>query len=109
MRPSYYSPKAIMHSNLLSTIPYAEWSSTYCVTVHIDGDTHPPKLLTSVILSEAKDLVLIGHGHAPCHSSLKSRQSGLLDSIKATFFARTQPFMCFSRARAAFTSDVSSK
>ena len=47
-----------MHSNLLSTIPYAEWSSTYCVTVHIDGDTHPPKLLTSVILSEAKDLPL---------------------------------------------------
>src|SRR5712691_8700383 len=62
-----------------------------------------------VILSAAKDLVLIGHGHAPCHSSLKSRQSGLLDSIKATFFARNQPLICFSRARAAFTSDVSSK
>src|SRR2546421_12287982 len=61
-----------------------------------------------VILSKAKDLVLIGHGHAPCHSSLKSRQSGLIDSIKATFFARNQPLMCFSRARAAFTSDVSS-
>jgi hypothetical protein len=60
-------------------------------------------------LSEAKDLVLIGYGHAPRHSSLKSRQSGLTDSIKATFFARTQPFICFSRAIAAFTSDVSSK
>src|SRR5258706_8482175 len=40
-----------------------------------------------VILSVARDLVLIGHGHAPCHSSLKSLQSGLIDSIKATFFA----------------------
>jgi len=72
--------------------------------------SHPYVILSHpyVILSKAKDLVLIGHGHAPCHSSLKSRQSGLIDSIKATFFARNQPLMCFSRARAAFTSDVSS-
>src|SRR5437764_7378188 len=47
--------------------------------------SHPYVILNPyVILSEAKDLVLIGHGHAPCHSSLKSRQSGLSDSIKAT-------------------------
>jgi hypothetical protein len=32
-----------------------------------------------------------------------------MDSIKAIFFARTQPFLCFSRAIAAFTPDVSSK
>src|SRR2546421_8212628 len=58
--------------------------------------SHPYVILNPyVILSEAKDLVLIGHGHAPCHSSLKSRQSGLSDSIKATFFARNQPLMCF--------------
>jgi hypothetical protein len=63
----------------------------------------------SVILSEAKDLVVLGHGHAPCHASLRSRQSGLTDSIKAIFFARTQPLIYFSRARAAYTSEVSSK
>jgi hypothetical protein len=60
-------------------------------------------------LSAAQGLVIIGYGHAPYQSSLKSRQSGLMDSIKASFFARNQPFMCFSRARAAFTSDGSSK
>ena len=49
------------------------------------------------------------HNHPRCHSSLKSRHSGLIDSIKATFFARNQPFRCFSRAIAAYTSGVSSK
>src|SRR6266700_5816407 len=70
---------------------------------------HQPKFPSSVILSEAKDLVLIGQGHPPCHASLTSRHSGLMDSIKAIFFARTKPLICFSRARAAYTSDVSSK
>ena len=52
-----------------------------------------------VILSEAKDLVLIDYSHAPCHASLTSRQSGLIDSIKATFFARNQPLRRFSCAQ----------
>src|SRR5260221_14659067 len=78
----------------------------------------PIELYPSVILSavsrspelaKGKDLVLIGQDHPPCQSSLTSRHSGLMDSIKAIFFARTQPLICFSRARAAYTSDVSSK
>src|SRR6266567_5124282 len=70
---------------------------------------HQPKFPSSVILSEAKDLVLISQGHPPCQSSLTTRQAGWVDAIKAIFFARNQPLICFSRARAACTSDVSSK
>src|SRR6266699_1493371 len=62
-----------------------------------------------VILSAAKDLVPHAYTHPPSHSTLKSRHSGLIDSIKATFFVRNQPFRCFSRAIAAYTSDISSK
>ncbi len=51
------------------------------------GAEHQSKLPPSVILSEAKDLVLLGQGHPPCQSSLTSRHSGLIDSIKAIFFA----------------------
>ena len=32
------------------------------------------------------------------HSAAKSSQCGFLDSIRAIFFARDQPFNCFSRA-----------
>src|SRR6266513_4619030 len=43
------------------------------------------------------------------HASLRSSQVGLLDSIKAIFFIRSNPFICFSRSMAADTTDVYSK
>ena len=38
--------------------------------------------------------------------SLRSFQSGFIDSIRATFFSRRKPLICFSRAMAALTSVV---
>ena len=45
----------------------------------------------------------------PIHPSLKSFQSRFCDSIRAIFFLRSQPLICFSRAIAARTSPTTSK
>jgi len=42
------------------------------------------------------------------HASDRSRHSGFAASMIATFFARLQPLICFSRAIAAEMSDVTS-
>jgi hypothetical protein len=45
----------------------------------------------------------------PYHPVLRSRRSGLSDSIKAIFLCRSQPLICFSRPMAARMSPNSSK
>src|SRR5690606_5770736 len=45
----------------------------------------------------------------PAKSSPGSRQSGSADATSASFLPRRQALICFSRAKAANTSEVSSK
>ncbi len=45
----------------------------------------------------------------PCHPALKSLHAGLAETIRATFFARTHPLICFSRWIAARISPKTSK